>query len=275
MNAWTELRSENQKTINTEMACGAIEAYTALYTSAIRPSVQEKEVHAAYEKYESENYKIVPDNKSECFTIYTKQGERIGAFAYGDIKIRQDAVSGCQFLISEHGSMSYDAMALDDELKADLQHIMGIETWKMEPLQGFTLKTHSGTGIQYLIRDGEEGRGGKVLLQNEEDVKKYEALAETYLNKYPNLIKDKNAAYIYADLEIKGLAQHTDNGFLTMGYDGISYHDNLDGKKSWSILFSEGFYRKIFEWLQSDKSAKADKESIAAWVNVIAECQNS
>ena len=28
----------------------------------------------------------------------------------------------------------------------------------VETLQGFTLNTHSGTGIQYLVKDGEEGR---------------------------------------------------------------------------------------------------------------------
>ena len=43
--------------------------------------------------------------------------------------------------------------------------------YDVETLQGFTLNTHSGTGIQYLVKDGEEGRGGKVLLQNEADRK--------------------------------------------------------------------------------------------------------
>ena len=44
---------------------------------------------------------------------------------------------------------------------------MGVETLETEELSGFPLKTHSGTGIQYLVRKGEEGRGGKVLLQHE------------------------------------------------------------------------------------------------------------
>lgn len=259
---------------NAVSAPYAFANYMTLSSAGVRVPAQESKACAAYEKYESENYKIVPDNEAGCFTIYTKQGERIGAFTYNDIKIRQDTASSCQFLISEHGSMSYDAVALDDELKADLQNAMGIETWKTEPLQGFTLKTHTGTGIRYLIRDGEEGRGGKVLLRNEEDIRKYEALAETYLNKYPNLIKDKNAAYIYADLEIKGLARHTNNGFLTMGYDGISYHDNSDDKKNWSILFSGDLYQKIFAWLQGGRGSGKDMQNIATWLHVIDDVSN-
>lgn len=165
----------------------ALEAYRALTASAVR------NVKPSYEAYESENYKIVPDNETGCFDIYNKQGERIGAFEYSDIKIRQDSATGKQFLISEHGTMSYDAMILDGELKEALQNVMGVETLETEELQGFTLQTHSGTGIQYLVRDGEEGRGGKVLLQSREDIEKYEVLVETYFNKYPNLIHDKNA----------------------------------------------------------------------------------
>ena len=103
----------------------------------------------------------MPDNEAGCFDIYNKQGERLGAFDYSDIKVRQDSQTGKQFLISEHGTMSYDAMVLDGELKDALQNVMGVETLETEELSGFTLKTHSGTGIQYLVREGEEGRGGK------------------------------------------------------------------------------------------------------------------
>ncbi len=71
-------------------------------------------------------------------------------------------------------------LVLDDELKDALQNVMDKDSLDVETLQGFTLNTHSGTGIQYLVKDGEEGRGGKVLLQNEADRKRYEELAEMY-----------------------------------------------------------------------------------------------
>ena len=159
------------------------DAYHASAVSGIR------NIKPAYDTYESENYRIVPDNEAGCFDIYNKQGERIGAFDYADIKVRQDGRTGKQFLISEHGTMSYDAVVLDDELKDALQDVMGVEALETEELSGFTLKTHSGTGIRYLVREGEEGRGGKVLLQSEADRGRYEALAENYFNKYPESVK--------------------------------------------------------------------------------------
>lgn len=254
--------SSQRTSVRTSGQNSALEAYRASAVSAVR------NVKPAYETYESENYRIVPNNEAGCFNIYNKQGERIGAFDYSDIKVRQDSQTGKQFLISEHGTMSYDAMVLDGELKNALQDIMGVETLETEELQGFTLKTHSGTGIQYLVRDGEEGRGGKVLLQSQADIEKYEALAETYFNKYPNLIHDKNAAYIWADLEIKGLAQHTGNGIVSMGFNGMSYNDNSNYKNNWSVLFSGDTYKAIFDWLQNNRGSIGEMQKFATWQDV-------
>ena len=251
--------TESSSSQRTSVRISALDAYRASAASAVR------NVKSAYETYESENYRIVPDNEAGCFDIYDKQGERIGAFDYSDIKVRQDSVTGKQFLISEHGTMSYDAVVLDGELKDALQNVMGVETLETEELQRFTLKTYSGTGIQYLVRDGEEGRGGKVLLQSQADIEKYEALAEAYFNKYPNLIHDKNAAYIWADLEIKGLAQHTNNGIISMGFNGMSYNDNADYKNNWSVLFSGDTYKAVFEWLQNNRGSIEEMQKFATW----------
>ncbi len=218
-------------------------------------SVGVRNVKPSYEKYESGNYKIVPDNANGCFDIYDKQGEKLGVFNYSDIKVRQDSATGKQLLISEHGTMSYDVLEMDNELKENLQNVMGVRTLETETLQGYTLKTHSGTGIQYIVKDGEEGRGGKTLLQSEADRKRFEELAETYFHKYPNLIESKEEAYIWADFEIRGLTQHTDNGIISMGYDGMSYNDNSNDKNNWSIRFSEDAYKMLFEWLQSNRGS--------------------
>lgn len=223
----------------------AMEAYLASSVLQMYPAQPVSAVgdgKPVYETYESENYRIVPDNEAGCFDIYNKQGKRLGVFMYSDMKIRQDEKTGGQFLISEHGTMSYDALALDDELKKDLQSVMGIEKLETEELCGYTLKTHTGTGIQYLLRDGEEWRGGKVLLQNEEDRRQYEALADSYLSRYPNLIESREEALIWADLEIRGMAQRRESGFLSIGYDGMAYHDKEDAKKSWSVHWSRSTF---------------------------------
>lgn len=221
-----------------------------------------------YSEYESQNYRIVPDNESGCFTIYNKDGDRLGAFSYSDIKIRQDSTTGKQFLISEHGTMSYDALVLDGELKEALQNVMNKESLDVEEMQGFTLKTHSGTGIQYLVKNGEEGRGGKVLLQNEADRKRYEELAEMYFNKYPNLIESREEGYIWADLEIKGMAQRTDQGIISMNADGMSYSDNENYKNNWNVLFSGSMYETLYEWFQNNKDSMEEIHKFSTWQKV-------
>lgn len=259
VNAARANESSNVKTTNRN---SAMEAYLSSSAYGVR------DVKQIYETYQSENYKIVPDNEAGCFDIYNKEGERLGAFSYSDIKIRQDAATGKQLLISEHGTMSYDALVLDEELKDALQNVMGKEELETEELQGFTLQTHSGTGIQFLVRDGEAGRGGKVLLQSEADIAKYEALAEAYFNKYPNLIRDKNAAYIWADLEIKGLAQRTEQGIISMGFNGMSYNDNSNYKNNWSVFFSENTYKAIYEYIQNNRISMEDMQKFAMWQDI-------
>lgn len=239
-----------------------MDSYLALSGNGINTLKQ------VYSEYKSENYRIVPDNEAECFDIYNKEGERLGAFAYSDIKIRQDTTTGKQFLISEHGTMSYDALALDGELKEALQNVMNKESLDVEEMQGFTLKTHSGTGIQYLVKKGEEGRGGKVLLQNEDDRKRYEELAEMYFNKYPNLIESREEGYIWADLEIKGMAKRTDQGIVSMRADGISYSDNENYKNNWNVLFSGSVYETLYEWFQNNKDSMEEIHKFSTWQKV-------
>ena len=221
-----------------------------------------------YEEYKTAHYRFVPDNEAGCFDLYNEDGERIGVFDYADIKVRRDSATGRRYLISEHGSMSYDALPLDSELEQALRNVMGVDALETEELQGFTLKRHSDTGIRYLVRDGEEGRGGKVLLESEKDRQAYEALAQTYLNRYPNLIDSMEEAYIWADLEIKGLAQHTKDGFLSMGFDGMSYHDNADAKKNWSVMYLEDTYQAVTAWLQENKDSIRDIQEFATWQDV-------
>lgn len=243
-----------------------LEAYRAAAASGTR------NVKPSYEEYKSENYKIVPDNESGRFDIYNKQGEKLGVFAYSDIKARQDSATGKEFLISEYGTGSfYDAIVMDYELKEALQNAMGVQTLETEALQGYTVKTHSGTGIQYLLRDGEEGRGGKVLLQSQADIQKYEALAETYYRKYPNLVHDKNAGYIWAAFEIRGLAVQSGGGILSVHYDGMSFNHNSDYKKNWCIKFSGDTYSYLLEWIQKNRGRMDEMHKFSVWDRIFSD----
>ena len=248
--------------VNSAKKSTVMDSYLALSGSGINTFKQ------AYSEYKSENYRIVPDNEAECFDIYNKEGERLGVFSYSDVKIRQDAATGKQFLISEHGTMSYDALVVDGELKEALQNVMNKESLDVEEMQGFTLKTHAGTGIQYLVKNGEEGRGGKVLLQTEDDRKRYEELAEIYFSKYPNLIGSREEGYIWADLEIKGMAKRTDQGIISMRADGMSYSDNENYKNNWNVLFSGSMYEMMYEWFQNNKDSMEEIHKFSTWQKV-------
>ena len=265
------LTAPETKTAETAQTSGAsvnpaaeqIAAAAKTYASAGR-----SDINQTYTAYESANYRIEPDNESGCFTIYNRQGESLGTYFYSDIKCRQDSASGKQFLISEKGTMWYDAMVMDQELKEDLKHVMGVDSLETEPLQGYSLKTHAGTGIQYLVRDGDEGRGGKVLLQTEEDRGKYEALAETYFNKYPNLIGSREEAYIWASFEIWGMAVRTEQGIISIHDDSMSYNDNSNFKNNWSIRLMDDAYQKIFEWLQRNRGYHDDMQKFSVWQGI-------
>ena len=57
--------------INRAKKSTVMDSYLALSGKTINTLKQE------YSEYESENYRIVPDNEAECFDIYNKDGERI------------------------------------------------------------------------------------------------------------------------------------------------------------------------------------------------------
>ena len=218
------------------------------------------------------NGHIIRQNTNPVIVVKGKVTVDGQVFVKGDeAATGQDETTGKQFLISEHGTMSYDALVLDDELKDALQNVMDKDSLDVETLQGFTLNTHSGTGIQYLVKDGEEGRGGKVLLQNEADRKRYEELAEMYFDKYPNLIESREEGFIWADLEIRGMAKRTDQGIISIGADGMSYSDNENYKNNWSVRFSGSMYEKLYEWLQNNKDSMEEIHKFSTWQNVFDE----
>ena len=225
-------------------------------------------LRALYGVCESENYRVVPDNAAECIDVYDRQGEPLGTYDYADLAARQDAQSGKQLLISEHGALDYDAMVLDDEMKENLKTLMGGGALNVQRLQGYTLMTNPDTGIQYLVRQGEEGRGGTLLFQSDADMRNYDALAQTYASRYPNLIGSMDEAYIWAELEIKGLAYRTEDGIVGFGYGGAFYHDNADPTKDWSVSFSGSVYQEISGLVQSGSMSEEQMQEQSTWQNM-------
>lgn len=230
-------------------------------------NVEEKRVDGRNPLIEvqSPKYRITPRANEPYVDIYDGAGNKLGVFATSDLNIKVDSYTGNEILISSHGTAAYDAIPMTAELKEDLCKVLDTDYLESEELKGYSIKTHSETGIQYVLRDGEEGRGGRILIRNEVEQQRFDALAEKYMKKYPNLISDSNAAVIYADLEIRGLAKSTETGIVTMGWNGASYRDNNDVKKNWAMEFTEDVFKRIDEWIKNHREFMDKIDRISAW----------
>ena len=225
-----------------------------------------------FKEHETPNYQFIPepDIGSGGMRIL-KNGQSVAVFSVDDLKIRVDEKTGTRVLISEipgFGNSWYDAIPVDAELENGLAEAIGVDEIPEVPLEGYYIGTHAGTGIQYVMRPGDEGRGGKVLLRNAADEARYNALAEEYYNRYPNLINSQEEGRIWASFEIIGMAERTDTGIVRIGYDGISYNDNSDYKKNWSILFTEATWELLNEWLKDNRERMTEWDKFGSWGDV-------
>ena len=135
----------------------------------------------------------------------------------------------------------------------------------------YYIGTHARTGIQYVMKPGDEGRGGKVLLRDAADVAKYNALAEEYYNRYPNLVTSQESSRIYASFEICGMMERTETGFVRIGFDNISYNDNFDYKKNWSAKLTGDTWEMLWKWLEENRSRMEKTGEFSTWGNIIDE----
>ena len=225
-----------------------------------------------FKEHETPNYKFVPepDIGSGGMRIL-KNGQSVAVFSVDDLKIRVDEQTGTRVLISEipgFGNSWYDAIPVDAELENGLAEAIGVDDIPEVELEGYYIGTHSRTGIQYVMRPGDEGRGGKVLLRNAADVAKYNALAEEYYTRYPNLVTSQEAGRIYASFEICGMQERTTTGFVNIRYDSISYHDNFNYKKNWSAKLTGDTWELLNEWLKENREHMKELEKFSSWRDV-------
>lgn len=218
-----------------------------------------------FQHFSTSKYDVIADDEFGCYEVYNKEGERVGAFFYSDIMIKTDDATGTQLLISEHGTAAYDALILDYELIAGFETAMGVEQLEQTSLTGYTLNKHVETGIRYLVKAGDEGRGGRLLINSDEELAAMDALAETYLKDYSNLVSNKEVAQINAVLEVVGLMQRTPNGIVSVNKDGIAYNDNSDSEKNWALLFEGECYDTVFEFVKLHRVLGTDLSDYSLW----------
>ena len=232
-----------------------------------------------FKEHETPNYQFIPepDIGSGGMRIL-KNGQSVAVFSVGDLKIRVDEKTGTRVLISEipgFGNSWYDAIPVDAELENGLAEAIGVDEILEVELEGYYIGTHAGTGIQYVMRPGDEGRGGKVLLRNAADEAKYNALAEEYYNRYPNLVTSQEFGRIYASFEICGMQERTATGFVNIRFDSISYHDNFDDKKNWSAKLPEDTWEMLWKWLEENRNRIEKVGEFNTWDNIINELGGS
>ncbi|MBQ6887827.1 MAG: hypothetical protein IJN54_09980 [Lachnospiraceae bacterium] len=232
-----------------------------------------------FKEHETQNYKFVleQDIGSGGMRIL-KNGQSVAVFFVDDLKIRVDEKTGTRVLISEipgFGNSWYDAIPVDAELENGLAEAIGVDEIPEVELEGYYIGTHAGTGIQYVMRPGDEGRGGKVLLRNAADVAKYNALAEEYFNRYPNLVTSQEFGRIYASFEICGMMERIETGFVRIGFDNISYNDNFDYKKNWSAKLVGDTWDMLWKWLEENRSRMEKVGEFSTWGNIIDELGGS
>lgn len=249
---------------------GYVDDVYTTYTISKMSKTVEKEVKVSdFREFETKNYKFVPEPTiGEGGMRIIKNGQSVAVFSVNNLKVRVDEQTGTRVLISEiggYGGAWYDAIPVDAELESGLAEAMGVEEIEEVALEGYYIGTHTGTGIQYVMRPGDEGRGGKVLLKNESDVAKYNALAEEYYERYPNLVTSKEFGGIYATFEICGMMERTATGIVKIGYDNISYNDNFNYEKNWSIMLDESTWELLNEWLKENKEHMKELYEIGTW----------
>ena len=232
-----------------------------------------------FKEHETPNYKFVPEPEIGSGGMrILKNGQSVAVFSVDDLKIRVDEQTGTRVLISEipgFGNSWYDAIPVDAELENGLAEAIGVDDIPEVELEGYYIGTHSRTGIQYVMRPGDEGRGGKVLLRNAADVARYNALAEEYYTRYPNLIESQEEGRIWASFEILGMAERTASGIVSIHPDNISYSDNSDYKNNWSIMLNDETWELLYEWLEENRNRMEEMNKFSSWRDILDEIGGS
>ena len=247
------------------------EQMRAEHARAYEEQLQKIVIKEDYTDFSTSKYDVIADDVEGCFEVYNENGDRVGAFDYSDMEIKVDATTGTRLLISEHGIAAYDALILDQELLLGFQEAMGVAALRQSTLEGFTLNKHFETGIQYLVKTGDEGHGGRLLIQSEEELAAIDRLAEAYMREYPNLVSNKEVAQINAVLEVIGLMERTPNGIVSVNRDGMSYNDDANPERNWALLFEDNCYEAAFEFARLNRIVGGDISDYNIWTKFFQE----
>lgn len=228
------------------------------------------------EMIESDTYAISSSQTytGECWSVYNKKTGVTSSFFPSGTSVRVDENTGEKYMIWAMGGYVGDAVKVDQELEAGLKEFMGVTEIASSPLNtGYEIRIDEYSGIKTLMPKGNVLQG-VLLLENKEQEKKIELLAETYLKEYPGIVTDKECAISYARIEIGGRCWRTSNGILELGGNVLVYQDASDPNRNWSIRVKEGFQEGNLELLKlitdaiENQAIDGGLESLEGWLEL-------
>lgn len=238
-----------------------------------RPVQAEEEVYPepVYEPFYSEHYRIESDDEEYGYRLYDDTGTFLGLFQYGDPIVVSDE-GGSEWLFSYYEEYSaFYQIPVDEELHALLvQSVGGEKYWRTEDFSDWEIQTDEKTGLSYLYRTRDMIWDGRVLLRNESDTESFNALADAYVEAFPQIIPERGVGWIYADLEVKGLAARNADGFIFFQNNGIRYLNLADWDAGWNIDLTFDECLQMDRYLREHRGAVTDLFDRTAWESALA-----
>ena len=172
--------------------------------------------------------------------IYNKETGKTISLDPKYTSMQIDPETGKKYLtVSDWYGGLMDAWGVDSSLEEMLKEFMGVDEIQCTDINdNFTLDRDAATGIVTIKRKGAGGNVSCMVIEDDEQAKKLEELADIYLNKYPSLVTSKEAAMAYARMEVMGSAVRDETGIFVIAVNGIGYMNAQDPTKWWSITYS-------------------------------------
>ena len=157
--------------------------------------------------------------------------------------IQVDEKTGKKFLINDFGAGFFNMVEVDEGLEESIKEALGTSDLEEKPLKNFTVNQDSKTGIYYITSNGYESQGGQIIMDNNAR-DKLNSLAEVYMKQYSSILKTKEEAWYYASFEVRGMTKRTNDGFMMIGPNSISYKNALN-EKNWTAIFNPSYWKNV------------------------------
>ena len=182
-----------------------------------------------------------------------------------------DETNGERYLLIPYykDQNTYEIVALNADLESEVKENTG-QFWYDRPLSDYTIIENDAVGLDYIVENGDALWESHVLLQDDNDRKKYDLLAQDYTDRYSEVIPDTEIGYIYAAEEVMGLSERHENGFLFLQTGTLMYIDLKHPEAfGWRLALTTDEYLRLEKWMSENKDNGFDHTDYDAWKPVL------